>query len=68
MKKYDLSKIGENFAENLIKRAKNSEQTRMSAEFKQYQSKGYEVEHYELNDTKKIVLRSPSGQLVEVSE
>jgi hypothetical protein len=68
MKKFDLNKIGENIAKNLIKRAKKSEQARMSTELKQYQSEGYEVEHYELNDTKKILLRSPKGRLVAVSE
>lgn len=67
-KPFDLSRIGSILVDIAINMSRKSSRARMRQEYNDFKRQGYEVDHYNLNAPKSIVMTSPCGVTVEVRE
>jgi|GEM_PF-6333977 len=68
MYEFDNQKIRRSLEESWISRSKRGSQPRMRSELKTKKANGYKPEYFEDYGVKKIVMRSPQGELYEITE
>jgi hypothetical protein len=62
------NRISEILCNVLIDRANKSQRHRMRAELAKYMNLGYTIEQYEMFDAKRIILKSPDGKIIVISD